>query len=114
MLVRFQRCFPHYSPFWDRKHPHDCPLDARSVPHSSFDFLAHQGGSPHNQNVDNGSQYWKLQVASSELSMLHGHINAALSMPVDWAKKQWVMVYIFSDLIGNKYGFGAFVPNVET
>ena len=35
-------------------------------------------------------------------------------MPTNWAKKQWVMVYIFSDQIANKYGFGAFVPNVET
>ena len=33
-------------------------------------------------------------------------------MPTDWAKDQWVMVYIFSDQTANKYGFGAFVPGV--
>ena len=44
--------------------------------------------------------------------MEDGHLIGALSMPTDWAKDQWVMIYIFSDASADKYGFGAYAPGV--
>ena len=41
-----------------------------------------------------------------------GHAAADLLLPDDWAKHQWVMLYLFSDEAANKYGFGAYVPGV--
>ena len=44
--------------------------------------------------------------------MTKNHLVGSLSMPNDWYKDQWVMVYIFSDESANKYGFGTYAPGV--
>ena len=44
--------------------------------------------------------------------MVTGFLVGTIAMPTDWAKDQWVMVYIFSDESANKYGFGAYAPGV--
>ena len=44
--------------------------------------------------------------------MLDGFYETTLSIAADWAKQQWVYVYLFSDGTANTKGFGAFVRNV--
>ena len=53
-----------------------------------------------------------MQVKTTDLKMMDGHVDYDMTMPTDWAKDQWVMVYIFSDEAANKYGFGTYAPGV--
>ena len=49
-----------------------------------------------------------------DLKMMEGHVDYDFDMPLNWAKMQWVMIYIFSDQNANKYGFGAYAPGLDT
>lgn len=44
--------------------------------------------------------------------MADGHMNNLISMPFNWAKERWVMIYIFSDQSANLFGYGAYASGV--
>ena len=44
--------------------------------------------------------------------MLDGFYKHTLNIEQNWAKQQWVYVYVFSDGTADIRGFGAFVRNV--
>ena len=64
------------------------------------------------KNSPEGSPEWRFQIKPNDLKVLSGFYPHTLNIAEDWAKLQWVYVYLFSDLTSNSKGFGAFVSKV--